>query len=63
MIQPNLRVSILQRATTQFEQDRVSEAHTDDDLSAQTGARSNARYRDALGYMSLPQRTGSSSLP
>ena len=32
MIQPSLRVSILQPATTQFEEDRVSEAHTDDDL-------------------------------
>ena len=32
MIQPNLRGSILRRATTQFEQGRMSEAHTDDDL-------------------------------
>ena len=32
MIQPNLRVSFLRPATTQFEQDPVSEAHTHGDL-------------------------------
>ena len=32
MIQPNLRGCILRRATTQFEEDRMSEAHTNDDL-------------------------------
>ena len=37
MIQLNLRVSILRHATTQFEQDRVSEAHANDDLRLAQG--------------------------
>ena len=32
VIQPNLGGSVLLRAATQFEQDRASEAHADDDL-------------------------------
>ena len=43
------RGCILRRATTQFEQDRVSEAHTDDDLGLRLAPRTNAPHRSATG--------------
>ena len=54
MIQPNLRGSILRRATTQFEQARMSEAHTDNDL------RLKRRPEQTL-VIAMPWDTGSGS--
>ena len=62
MIRPNPSWCVLQRATTQFGWDRLSEAHTDDDL--QLGrVPEQTLVVAAMGYMILPQRTSSGSLP
>ena len=62
MIQPNLRVSILRRATTQFEQGRMSEAHADNDLRLKRIPEQTLVIANAMGYKILSQRT-SGSLP